>query len=277
MNFKSALERHAVRLYFVLVYILTWGGVLLVAQAIASPGGAASPERVGMVALPMLLAPGLAGVTLTALAAGRAGLRDMWARLTLWRVPARWYGVALGVMPVLVLALLGALALLIAPAFAPMVSLFGLAGLAAGYLEEIGWTGFVTPRLLSRWSPLAAGLILGALWGVWHAAADYAIRGATLGAFWPVTFALFVLPVMAWRVLMVWVYTHTKSGWVAQLMHFSYTGSLAFFVPTLAPTAEALVYACLTVALWLGVGLVMLSQRRVAPRQQPQTVPGRLT
>jgi uncharacterized protein len=74
---------------------------------------------------------------------------------------------------------------------------------------------------------------------------------------------LFVLPLIAWRVLMVWVYENTKSGIVAQLMHFSYTGSLMLFVPTLSRTDDALVYAVLTGALWIGVAIVAISQRRV--------------
>ena len=55
----------------------------------------------------------------------------------------------------------------------------GLSGIVAGYLEEWGWTGFATPRLLARLGALKAGLVLGLLLGVWHAAADFAIRGAT--------------------------------------------------------------------------------------------------
>jgi uncharacterized protein len=34
--------------------------------------------------------------------------------------------------------------------------------------EEPGWRGFVTPRLLRRFSPLAVGLIIGVVWSMWH-------------------------------------------------------------------------------------------------------------
>jgi membrane protease YdiL (CAAX protease family) len=162
------------------------------------------------------------------------------------------------------------LAFLISPAFAPTLSLFGLAGLAAGFFEEIGWTGFAVPRLRSRWSLLAVGLSVGTLWGLWHAMADYVIRGNALGAFWAVTFGLFVLPLVAWRVLMVWVYDNTRSGVVAQLMHFGYTGSLALFVPKLSPTEDALVYAVLAGALWIGVTMVVIRERQAPRRLQVQ-------
>jgi membrane protease YdiL (CAAX protease family) len=34
--------------------------------------------------------------------------------------------------------------------------------------EELGWRGFALPRLLAERSALAASLIVGVLWGVWH-------------------------------------------------------------------------------------------------------------
>jgi peptidoglycan/LPS O-acetylase OafA/YrhL len=113
--------------------------------------------------------------------------------------------------------------------------------------------------------------LVGLLWGVWHGMADYAVRGETLGVYWPVTFALFVLPLTAWRMLMAWVYHNTRSGLLAQVMHFSYTGSLGLFVSTLlAPTENMLVYGLLAAALCLGVAALAVSQQQKAHSLQPQ-------
>jgi len=70
---------------------------------------------------------------------------------------------------------------------------------------------------------------------------------------------------------MVWVYDNTRSGVVAQLMHFGYTGSLMLFVPALSPTDDALVYAVLAGALWILVGILAISQQRVPHMRQAQT------
>lgn len=177
MNLKNFMQHHPVLTYFVLVYAIAWGGILLIVQAFPSPGAAGSGNLVAIVGLPMLIAPGIAGTTVTALVDGRAGLNAMLSRMTHWRVAPRWYAVALATIPLLVLAILYTLALLISPAFAPTLSLAGLAALAVGFLEEIGWSGFAVPRLRSRWSLLAVGLAVGLLWGIWHAVADYSIRG----------------------------------------------------------------------------------------------------
>ena len=265
MDIKYFIERHPVLSYFTLAYAIAWLGILLIARAFASASQADPTLLVACVGLPMLIAPGVAGITVTALADGRAGLKAMLARMTRWCAEPRWYAVALATMPLLMLAILYALALQISPAFAPRFSLIGFAALFAGFFEELGWTGFAVPRLRSQHSLLAVGLSVGLLWGLWHGLADYSVRGNVLGSFWPLTFALFVLPLVAWRVLMVWVYDNTKSGVVAQLMHFSYTASLMLFVPTLSRTDDALVYAALATALWIGVAIVVIRQRH-APR-----------
>jgi uncharacterized protein len=277
MNFKKLVEHHAVLSYFVLVYLITWGAVLLIVQALASSGETNPIARTALVSLPLLIAPGIAGITLTALTDGKSGLRAMLHRMTHWQAEIRWYAMSLGLMPILLLAILYVLAFLVSPNFAPALSLLGLAGIAAGYLEEIGWTGFAVPRLLSRWSPHATGLIVGLLWGLWHGLADYSIRGDILGEFWPITFTLFVLPLTAWRILMVWVYSNTHSGPLAQLMHFSYTGSLGLFVPlaVISQREDALVYAVLTVALWVLVTLVAITQRRISREYKANMGPHR--
>ncbi|MBB4934889.1 membrane protease YdiL (CAAX protease family) [Lipingzhangella halophila] len=46
---------------------------------------------------------------------------------------------------------------------------FLLIALAGGGNEELGWRGFALPRLQGALSPLAANLVLGLTWAVWHA------------------------------------------------------------------------------------------------------------
>ena len=156
-------------------------------------------------------------------------MRDLLSRLRRWRVGLRWYAVALLTAPLVTILTLLALSLT-SPAFVPAIitaddkaSLL-LSGFAVGLIvpafEELGWTGFVTPRLRLRHGVLGTGLIMGLLWGTWHLPL-FAGSAASSGAIPPVLFMAAML--FAWlppyRVLMVWVYDRTQSLLVVMLMH----------------------------------------------------------
>jgi membrane protease YdiL (CAAX protease family) len=109
------------------------------------------------------------------LVSGRAGLRDLGSRLVRWRVPARTYGVALG-LPAVVSLLTAAIVagtggevpvgrLLTWPA--ALVYLAYGTGLFL-LTEEAGWRGTLLPRVQRRVGPAVASLVVGAAWAVWH-------------------------------------------------------------------------------------------------------------
>jgi membrane protease YdiL (CAAX protease family) len=257
--------------YYALVFAISWGGVLLV---IGGPGGIPGTpeqfERLLPFAIPvMLVGPGVAGLLLTGLVDGRAGFRELLSRLLRWRVGARWWAVALLAAPLVFTAVHLALSL-ISPVFLPGILttddkatflLSGIAGaLVVGILEELGWTGFATPRLLARHGVLATGLIVGVLWGTWHLlahdfwAADISSGGLPLALFVTVNgFSLLVGQLLAFRVLMVWVYDRTGGSLlVAMLMHASLTTSTFILGPSaLAISGVALlIYGFVLAAAW---------------------------
>ena len=154
---KAFITRHPVPAYFVLTFAISWGGVLLVIGGPGGiPGGTAQNDPLfPFVVLAMLAGPSVAGILLTGLIDGRAGLREFRSRLLKWRVGARWYAAALLAAPLLMTATLLALSFTsrVSPRHIHVtrqgaVLLFGIAvGLAAGFFEELGWTGFAVPGL----------------------------------------------------------------------------------------------------------------------------------
>jgi membrane protease YdiL (CAAX protease family) len=159
-----------------------------------------------------------------------------------------------------------------APIYAPSFRIaLGVAGLLAGCFEEIGWTGFATPRLLNKHDPLKAGFILGLLWAIWHMLADFSGNISDLSLTqWIAWFVIYwILPLTAYRILMTWVYAHTQSVFLGQLMHASYTGWLIVLSPNTAKT-DLLWEAIFAAVLWVLVGLVTINQRQVVRDHQVQ-------
>src|SRR5512143_2315954 len=161
MNAKTLVRGHSLVAYFVLAYAIPWLGSLAVVGPKFLRGEAMRFADSLVVLLLMVAGPSVAGITMTAVMEGKAGLRDLFARMHKWRVPARWYA-ALLIPPVLILTVLAVLSSAVSPIFTPAFWPFGIvAGLLAGFLEEIGWTGYAFPRLRLAHSALAAALYLG--------------------------------------------------------------------------------------------------------------------
>src|SRR3712207_4097832 len=96
---SSVVARHPLITFFLLAFGLSWGVWLLQAPLLFYPPG-----------------PFLAAIIVTAATEGRTGVKALLSRLVRWRVGPRWYAVALGAIPALILAAVALNVLLGAPA-----------------------------------------------------------------------------------------------------------------------------------------------------------------
>ena len=251
---KAFVKSHPLLSYFALTFAITWGGFVLA----VGPGGIpATKEQFTTIPLGAILAvlvgPSVSGILLTGLVYGRAGFRDLFIRMTRWRVGARWYAVALLTAPLVFTAVLIPLSL-ISPVFrlgifasdakVSFVLMNIAVALVVGIFEELGWTGFAVPTLLGlRYGVFSTGLIVGVLWGAWHLLGnDIWASVATSGGLPLVLFValtglgLLVGGLPAYRVLMVWVYELTNGSLLlAILMHASYAACTFILNPVAGP------------------------------------------
>ena len=291
-SINSFIIRHPVLTYFVLGFVISWGGVLLI---IGGPGSIpGSREQVDQLVpfamLAWLAGPGLAGVFLTVFVDGRAGLAALRSRMFRWRVGAAWYAVALLTAPLLYMMVLLTLALY-SPDFLPGILttsektsllLFGIAWglIGGGFLEELGWTGFAVPKLRSRYGVFVTALIVGVLWGALHLIVIFWMADGTFGSlslalFLPVRAVdLLVGGLVAYRVLMTWVYEHTNDSLLlAMLMHASLTATMIITGPVGLSGVPFLAHCVvLSVATWLIVGVVAWANRGHLSRQNKPSV-----
>ena len=260
MRIRSFAQRHPLSLYFVFAFGIAWIGCLAVAGPKLMRHEVVGMSDALLMFFAMLAGPSVSGIGMTALVDGRAGLRDLWARMRRWRVGAGWYAVAALLPPALILAVLLVLSVTVSPEYAPgFVALGFVIGLMAGFFEEIGWTGYAYPRMEQRYGALFAAVFLGLLWSTWHVVADYSATSGTLGAYWfPHFLAFMTISMTAMRVLISWVYCNTRSVLLAQIMHTSSTGFLAVLSPVaLSPADDTQWYAVYGAVLWLAVVFVL--------------------
>lgn len=122
----------------------------------------------------------ITGLAVIAVTAERSGLRTLGRRLLRWRIPGRWYALALA--PVVFYGVAAVVTnrqesgsveftsgtistLLFSWSAGLLVSLF----LRGAMGEELGLRGFAIPALQQHLSPAAAALVVGVAWAGWHA------------------------------------------------------------------------------------------------------------
>jgi uncharacterized protein len=229
-------------LYFGLTYalmLLTWGLMAVFhisgASVVSSGGGSSST---GLVLLFLGgFTPTIAAIAVTALDRGRPGLRDLWDRVRKVGIGGKWY-LLIFLLPILLAVLRVGIYLAGGGAIArpaPLASpaalvVFTIPLLLVGPIsEEAGWRGYALDRMLDRWRPLPANLVVAAFWAVWHLPLFFItgtiqqIHGDVL-----VEFPLFVLQVLGLTVFFNWIYANTRSVFATILAHFIFNWIYSF-------------------------------------------------
>ncbi|MDZ7839208.1 MAG: CPBP family intramembrane glutamic endopeptidase [Gammaproteobacteria bacterium] len=159
--------------FFVLTFLVTWG---LIGIYIFFPEAAAA--RFGEISgsHPFFFlatwSPAISAFVVVFLYSGMSGIRAFLSRLLLWRCSAGWAFFILIGLPLVFAA--GSL-IKGGPVLAPlppegvgaMVAVL-LMMLFLGPVEEFGWRGVAQPLLQRQMAPIWAGLLIGAIWGLWH-------------------------------------------------------------------------------------------------------------
>jgi membrane protease YdiL (CAAX protease family) len=205
------LDVKALVVFFALAYALSWSWAFPLAAAhLVVFRGEGWPTH-----YPALFGPAIAAVVVTAWTMGRPGIRDLLARVARWRVPLRWWLVALSPAAFLGVALIAmAAAGKALPGVAdfgrfsgiPAIGLVGvLLLITVGALgEETGWRGYALPQLQRRFSPLTSSLIIAVLWFGWHLPQFFVI--ATYRDSSPVQYVGMLLGLTCGAVILTWLY-----------------------------------------------------------------------
>jgi membrane protease YdiL (CAAX protease family) len=208
------------------------------------------------------LGVGVGAFVVTGALAGRDGVVDLARRSLRWRVPIRWYLVALFTVPVgatlISLAIYGPRALA-SPAggwpraLAEVAGIFLLQLLLFQLAEEIGFTGFLQDHWPDRYHPMKLTLYVALLWAVWHLPDHFAEEGwgveALISA--PVIFAIEFVSLFFARALFVWFYNVTASSvLLVAIFHASFDGAinqLSYDIVPASNTTRFLIFSAVIV------------------------------
>ena len=210
--------------FFALAFAITWGAAAMAIFATEWFARTFGEMNAGNpVFFVAVYAPTMLAIGLTALFEGRAGLKTLLARLDPRRFNPIWLLIVVaGFIGITALASwLGTMAggarpvwnLSGAAVWGVVLALFRDAGPLG---EELGWRGFALPRMLRRWTPTQASLILGVVWGLWHLPAFY-ISTLSQSQF---SLPIFVLGATSLSVVTCWLFLKTNgSVLIAILTH----------------------------------------------------------
>jgi membrane protease YdiL (CAAX protease family) len=209
--------------------------------------------------------PALAAIVLIALMEGQEGLRHLLTQVFVWRVNPFLY------LFVLTLPLAGVLAVIVLYALSgDTVSRFqvlvnwlssirhhiGILALTitfGGFVvvgEELGWRGFVLPKLQTRHTDLVASLIVGLVWGLWHIPNLWPFQPNRE----PADLLFFMADIIVISIIYTWLYARShESLFLICLFHASYDTMVMYASATIPFLRATRGYELLVILLTAGV------------------------
>lgn len=223
---RSLLARRPAASFVAVAFAVSWGVWIPAAQLLTATG----PQFAAMVL--GSFGPAVAGLAVVVARGGspRAWVRDM-ARV---RISRRWYLAAIGLPLSFVVVETAVYAAVVGPIdpstlprrIAVWAGSFLVALVVSGGNEEPGWRGFLQPRLQRSHGALAAAVLVGAVWLVWHLPLDLLMPAALDGGGYDARTAISRLATLPLAIVYAWLYNASDgSVVVAMLFHAGWNTS----------------------------------------------------
>lgn len=232
------------------------------------------PLPIEAVPLMMVFIPALLAIILTALTDGRKGVGALLKKLFQWQIGFKWFAIALGLALGLRLAM-SVLALLFG--WIPTVQLndwslqeyiiIGVFTLVGAVMEELGWRGYVLPRLLAHRSALLSALIIGIPWGIVHL--GLILPGQmNAGTSWIGT----ILFLTGLSVVLTWFFVHTHGSLVIVILYHAAQNYFVFLNGGIGLKPSLWLLSAVTLALALALALHYGANLQRGPVVKPSAV-----
>ena len=267
---SQSQRRHLFFLYTCIAYAISWAieiPLALKAQGLTS------------VDLPFAIhycaafGPLIAGLILTWHENGSKGMKDLFARTIRWRVEPVWWIAAIS--PLLLFLLAAVLTRLFQGTWLDVrmlgrVDFLPDLGVVAiflwlatyGFGEEVGWRGYLLPRLQRDRSAWSATVILWFIWAIWHVPSFFYLQTvAGVG-----TLIGFLLGVLAGTIFLTWLY----NGSGGSVLIVAVWHGLFDFVTACTQCKSGLVAATVStfVMVWAVVVVIVYKRTNLSRKQR---------
>ncbi len=261
MQVKEFIRRHSLAVGVLLMFALTWPIDLANSRVLSFQGPFVVYIFLGWGFI-------IGALVMTGLTLGKNGVITLLKRFLIWRVGGKWYLVAILLVPSL--NLLGVVlnaALSQTPIDFSTVLAYKIFGPSANLMvlilpyllfdavtngEEMGWRGYVLPRLQAKHSALASSLILGVIWGLWHLP-KFMAPGNTG------SFAFLMVDTVAKAVFLTWLYNNTGGSLLLTTLAHASWNTAGMFLPMANTVSGGNMGASIVALLLLGVAVIVIT------------------
>jgi membrane protease YdiL (CAAX protease family) len=134
----------------------------------------------------------------------------------------------------------------------------------AAIVEEVGWTGYMYESMLKRWSALKTGILIGAIWGIWHVIPLIQADNNPIWIIWQVITSIFN------RILMVWIYNNSSKNIFLGVIYHMMINVSVFLFPNYGshynPVITSIILGIVTTIVTFLWGSKTLAQYRLSKR-----------
>jgi uncharacterized protein len=252
MNIKSEMPTYAIPdekqfltkeliVFLILSMIISWPVVLLIIAQLPPDFKTGDIESfknaVGSLTLLFGTGPMISAIIVTLIYRGKSGLKDLFSKVVTWKVSLRWYLWAL-ILPIIpqwiglfLWAQLTGTELVLPTVSGYLSNWLQIALISAAYYitEELGWRGFMLPRILSIHTWIKSSLFVGIIWSIWHYPLWITSSWATTGSLTQVVLMITASSVftIGLSVILTWIFKNTRGSiLLALLLHGSSQANL---------------------------------------------------
>ena len=245
---RSLIAKRPLGSFVVINYLISWSFLYPCYQAILNAEEGTFPP-LALIGLVGAFGPTLAAIIIEGVQNGKQGVKALLRKAVIWRVSWYWYLFVLLVPMALYGAAVwssGLFGFQLGPSnmqegLGSVIPFFLLALPFGPMAEELGWRGFMLPRLLQKYDLWRSSLLVGLVWTFWHIA-SFTFPGAAIPSVFEVdawTILLYLFHVCSTTLLMTYVFLKTRGSVLIAILFHAALNACSNVLLTVFPQVES--------------------------------------